>query len=73
MVLLQKTKYESDIQSVVIPLLNIARKELRLRTELTFWFQDAVKLENSLLICRDELNYQQLAKGKPVNCFCNLF
>lgn len=70
---LQNVKYANDITSIVIPVLNIARRELRLRTELTFWLQEAVKLNSSLLVCRDDLNLTHLPGGNVPGCsYCCL-
>lgn len=61
---LQKSKYSHDRKSIVIPILNVGRRKLRLRTEITFWLQDAAKLDLKELICKDEVNWTLLKDSK---------
>ena len=49
---------------LVLPILNVDRRSLRLRNEITFWLSEAAKLDLQLVICKDEVNWQDLAKGK---------
>lgn len=49
---------------IIIPVLNVDRKSLRLRNEITFWIQEAAKLDLSLLICKDEVNWHAIKHGK---------
>ena len=48
----------------MIPVLNVPRKKLRLRTEIVFWLQDAAKLDLKLLICKDQVNWGQLKQSE---------
>lgn len=43
-----------------MPVLNVPRHDLKLRRELVFWFEKVLEYNLSILICRDEINYQQL-------------
>lgn len=41
----------------------MSRRQLRLRSEITFWLQEAVKLDLKLLICKDEVDWTLLSNG----------
>ena len=66
--IMQKSSYESKEDAVVVPLLNVTRKQLQLRTEILFWFQEAAKLDLKLLICKDELEWPSLKEGMLWSC-----
>lgn len=61
--ILQKETYELKDDEVVVPILNVTRKQLQLRTEILFWFQEAAKLDLKLLICKDEVEWSSLKNG----------
>ncbi|KAI1301614.1 Protein prune -like protein 2 [Halotydeus destructor] len=63
---LNTTKYSGDSDAIVLPVLNIQRSQLRLKTEIIFWLQDAVKLDLKHLICKDEIAFDSLKSIKNV-------
>ena len=56
----QVTKYSKKTDAIVLPLLNVTRKQLKLRTEIAFWVQEAAKLDVAQLICKDEVDWTSL-------------
>ena len=52
-------KQESD-ERIVIPILNISRNELELKTEVIFWFENSIHLNRNDLICRDQIDWEAL-------------
>ena len=53
-------KQESDNKRIVIPVLNITRNELVLKTEVIFWFENSIHLNRNDLICRDQIDFEAL-------------
>jgi len=55
---------EQKGKPIVIPLLNVPRRKLGLRTEITFWLQDAAKISLKSVICKDEINWNDLRSSE---------
>lgn len=51
---------------LVVPVLNIARKDVKLRTEITYFFQQ-VDIPLDSLICRDEIDLGKLQSEKKLS------
>ena len=51
---------------VVIPLLNVVREELPLKTEVIYCLETKLRLEASNLVCRDELQFEDLGEFQIV-------
>ena len=47
---------------VVIPLLNVAREELPLKTEVVYCLETKLGLKVSELVCRDDLHFEDLGE-----------
>jgi len=48
------------LQIIVLPILNVPREDLHLRREIVFWFEQVLQFNLKSLICRDEVDYEQL-------------
>ncbi|XP_076337622.1 exopolyphosphatase PRUNE1-like isoform X7 [Tachypleus tridentatus] len=56
---------KSELECVVLPVLNVVRKDFRLRTEVTFFLQKT-NIPLDLLIFKDEIDLEKLAKEKKL-------
>ena len=56
---------------IVLPVLNVPREDLHLRREIVFWFEQVLQFDLKVLICRDEIDYDQLnaSSGYNLSCF----
>ena len=49
---------------IVIPVLNTTRRELELKTEVVFWFENSVHINRNELICRDQIEWEALGTSQ---------